>query len=326
MKTPAHIAVTGAAGQISYALLFRLIAGDLLGNDQPVVLHLLEIPEALAGLEGVRMELIDCASPLLHDVVVSDDPYVAFENADLAFLIGAKPRGPGMERKDLLRVNADIFAIQGRALNAAAKRNVKTLVVGNPANTNALIAQHNAPDLPPENFSAMSRLDHNRAVSQLALRCGCSVSEIKRVIVWGNHSTTQYPDLHHAVVQGKPAFEKVPRDWYEKEFIPTIQNRGAIVIQTRGKSSAASAANAALDHMRNWLFGTPAGDWTSMTVRSDGSYGITPGLMFSYPVEIENARYRIVQNLETGEFARERLRITEAELLAEREEVRHLLG
>ncbi|MGX2038998.1 malate dehydrogenase [Methylocaldum sp. MU1018] len=326
MKTPAHIAVTGAAGQISYALLFRLIAGDLLGDDQPIVLRLLEIPEALSGLEGVRMELIDCASPLLHDVIVSDNPYVAFEDADLAFLIGAKPRGPGMERKDLLRVNADIFAIQGRALNAAAKRSVKTLVVGNPANTNALITQHNAPDLPAESFSAMSRLDHNRAVSQLALHCGCPVRDIKRVIIWGNHSTTQYPDLQHALVQGKPALERIERNWYEKEFIPTIQNRGANVIQTRGKSSAASAANAALDHMRNWIFGTPPGDWTSMTVRSDGSYGITPGLMFSYPVEIEHAKYRIVRNLDTSEFARARLKITEAELLAEREAVRHLLN
>lgn len=325
MKTPAHIAVTGAAGQISYALLFRLIAGDLLGDDQPIVLHLLEIPEAIVGLDGVRMELIDCAAPLLHDVIVSDDPYVAFENADLAFLIGAKPRGPGMERKDLLRVNADIFAIQGRALNAAAKRSVKTLVVGNPANTNALITQHNAPDLPPENFSAMTRLDHNRAVSQLALHCGCSVSDIRKVSIWGNHSTTQYPDLHHALVQGKPALDRVEWDWYEKEFIPTVQNRGAVVIQTRGKSSAASAANAALDHMRNWLFGTPTGDWTSMTILSDGSYGIAPGLMFSYPVEIGDAQYRIVQNLETGEFSREKLKITEAELLAEREAVRHLL-
>jgi malate dehydrogenase len=325
MKTPAHIAVTGAAGQISYALLFRLIAGDLLGDDQPIVLHLLEIPEAIVGLDGVRMELIDCAPPLLHDVIVSDDPYVAFENADLAFLIGAKPRGPGMERKDLLRVNADIFAIQGRALNAAAKRSVKTLVVGNPANTNALITQHNAPDLPPENFSAMTRLDHNRAVSQLALHCGCSVSDIRKVSIWGNHSTTQYPDLHHALVQGKPALDRVEWDWYEKEFIPTVQNRGAVVIQTRGKSSAASAANAALDHMRNWLFGTPTGDWTSMTILSDGSYGIAPGLMFSYPVEIEDAQYRIVQNLETSEFSREKLKITEAELLAEREAVRHLL-
>jgi malate dehydrogenase len=325
MKTPAHIAVTGAAGQISYALLFRLIAGDLLGDDQPIVLHLLEIPEAMAGLDGVRMELIDCAPPLLHDIVVSDDPYVAFENVDLAFLIGAKPRGPGMERKDLLRVNADIFAIQGRALNVAAKRSVKTLVVGNPANTNALIAQHNAPDLPSENFSAMTRLDHNRAVSQLALHCGCAVNDIKRVIIWGNHSTTQYPDLHHALVRGEPALDQIEWNWYEKEFIPTVQNRGAVVIQTRGKSSAASAANAALEHMRNWLFGTPAGDWTSMTVLSDGSYDITPGVMFSYPVEIENAKYRVVQNLETSEFSRERLKITEAELLAEREEVRHLL-
>lgn len=325
MKTPAHIAVTGAAGQISYALLFRLIAGDLLGDDQPIVLHLLEIPEAMAGLDGVRMELIDCAPPLLHDIVVSDDPYVAFENVDLAFLIGAKPRGPGMERKDLLRVNADIFAIQGRALNVAAKRSVKTLVVGNPANTNALIAQHNAPDLPSENFSAMTRLDHNRAVSQLALHCGCAVNDIKRVIIWGNHSTTQYPDLHHALVRGEPALDQIEWNWYEKEFIPTVQNRGAVVIQTRGKSSAASAANAALEHMRNWLFGTPAGDWTSMTVLSDGSYDITPGVMFSYPVEIENAQYRVVPNLETSEFSRERLKITEAELLAEREAVRHLL-
>jgi malate dehydrogenase len=326
MKTPVHIAVTGAAGQISYSLLFRLISGELLGSDQPVVLRLLEVPQALAGLDGIAMELEDCAAPLLHDVVRTSDPETAFENADLAFLVGAQPRGPGMERKDLLKVNADIFSVQGRALNAAAKRDVKVLVVGNPANTNALIARSNAPDLPPENFSAMMRLDLNRAVSLLASRAGCAVHEVRGVIIWGNHSTTQFPDLSHATVQGRPALEKVGRDWYEGEYIAAVQQRGAEVIKVRGKSSAASAANAAIGAMRTWLEGTPAGEWTSMAVCSDGSYGIEPGLMCSYPVAVRDGRWQVVQGLELDEFSRAKIKASEAELICERDMIRHLLG
>lgn len=326
MKTPVHMAVTGAAGQISYALLFRLISGELLGKDQPIVLHLLEVPDALAALDGVAMELADCASPLLHDIVVSSDPEVAFQDADLAFLLGARPRGPDMERKDLLQVNAEIFSVQGKALNRVAKRTVKVLVVGNPANTNALITRSNAPELPPQNFSALMRLDHNRAVSLLAAECGCSVADIKKLVIWGNHSTTQYPDLHHTLIRGRPALELIDREWYENEFISMVQNRGAQVIQARGKSSAASAANAALEYMRDWMFGTPEGDWTSMAVCSDGSYGIQPGLMFSYPVEVREGAYRIVQGLEIDEFSRTKIEATEAELVSEREMVRHLLG
>ncbi|CAL1239805.1 malate dehydrogenase [Candidatus Methylocalor cossyra] len=326
MQTPVNIAVTGAAGQISYALLFRLISGELLGDDQPIALRLLEVPEAIGALEGVTMELADCAAPLLQEVVVSSDPEVVFKDIDLAFLIGARPRGPGMERRDLLQVNAGIFAEQGRALNAVAKRTAKILVVGNPANTNALIALSNAPELPRRNFSAMSRLDHNRAVSLLAAHCGCPVSRVKRVAVWGNHSTTQFPDLSHALVDGQPALDRVGQDWYQQEFIPAVQNRGARVIQARGKSSAASAANAALGHMRDWLRGTPPDDWVSMTVYGDGSYGIEPGLMFSYPVQTRDGEYQIVPGLEIDEFARERLRVTAADLIAERDAVRHLLG
>jgi malate dehydrogenase len=326
MRTPVHIAVTGAAGQISYSLLFRLIAGDLLGEDQPIVLHLLEVPEAIGALDGIAMELVDCASPLLHGVFCSSDPEAAFENVDLAFLVGAQPRGPGMERKDLLQTNAGIFSVQGKALNAAAKRSVKVLVVGNPANTNALIARSNAPDLPPVNFSAMTRLDHNRAVSLLAARCGCTAGEVRKVIIWGNHSITQYPDIRYATVQGRPALERVGRDWYEREYIATVQNRGAEVIKARGKSSAASAANAALDHMRTWICGTPAGDWTSMAVCSDGSYGIEPELMFSYPVEVRDGAWRIVRDLDIDEFSRAKIKATEAELVCERDMVRHLIG
>lgn len=325
MKTPIHIAVTGAAGQISYALLFRLIAGDLAGADQPIVLRMLEVPEAMAGLEGVVMELTDCASPRLAGVVVSSDPHEVFENADMVFLVGAKPRGPGMERKDLLQVNAEIFSLQGRALNAVAKPSVKVLVIGNPANTNALITLRNAPDLSPKNFAAMTRLDQNRAVSQLAIRCSCRVDEIRNVIIWGNHSTTQYPDLHHAWVRDEPALDQVSADWFRDTFIPTVQNRGAAVIGVRGKSSAASAANAALGHMSDWVNGTRGDDWISMGVLSDGSYGITEGLIFSFPVRIRQGEYHIVQDLPTNEFSRQRLNLSEAELLAEHEMVGHLL-
>lgn len=324
MKTPVHIAVTGAAGQISYALAFRLIAGDLAGPDQPLVLHLLEVPEAMQPMSGVAMELMDCASPLLADVVITSDPREAFASADLVFLVGARPRGPGMERRDLLQVNAEIFAVQGQALNAVAKRDVKVLVIGNPANTNALIALRNSPDLAPENFAAMTRLDHNRAVSQLAAYCGCGVDRISRVVVWGNHSITQYPDLYHALVDGQPARERVEQGWFRNEFIPTVQKRGASVIEARGKSSAASAAHAALDCMRDWMFGTPEDDWVSMAVLSDGSYGVTEGLMYSFPVTIRDGRYQIVQGLPISEFSRVRMHLTEAELIAEREMVRHL--
>jgi len=325
MKTPVQIAVTGAAGQISYALLFRLIAGDLAGADQPVVLRLLEVPEAMTAVQGVVMELTDCASPLLAGVIVSSDPYEVFENADLAFLIGAKPRGPGMERRDLLQVNAEIFSRQGQALNEAAKRSVKVLVIGNPANTNALIALRNAPDLPPKNFSAMTRLDHNRAVSLLANRCNCSVEEIRKVIIWGNHSSTQYPDLHHALVRGRSALEQVEQSWFRDDFIPTVQKRGAVVIEVRGKSSAASAAHAAIGQMRNWIKGTPEDDWVSMAILSDGSYGIAEGLVYSFPVAVRDGEYQIVQGLAIDDFSRERMHLSEAELQAEQETVKHLL-
>ncbi|WP_442498703.1 malate dehydrogenase [Methylobacter sp. sgz302048] len=326
MKTPVHIAVTGAAGQISYSLLFRLAAGSLLGPEQPIVLHLLEIPPAMNALQGVVMELKDCAYPLLHRIEVTADPKVAFRNADYAFLIGARPRGPGMERKDLLEVNAEIFAIQGKALNEVAKRDIKILVTGNPANTNALIAISNAPDLRPENFSAMSRLDHNRAISQLAEKCGVLPSDVKNMAIWGNHSTTQYPDLHHAKVKGRDALSLVEHDWFVNEFIPTVQQRGAAIIKARGgQSSAASAANAAINQMGNWILGTKAGDWVSMSLLSDGSYGIEPGLVYSYPVTVANGQVNIVKGLDINEFSMQRMKATEAELKQERDSVRHLL-
>ncbi len=324
MKTPVHIAVTGAAGQISYALLFRIIAGDLLGPDQPIVLRLLDVPSAIKDLQGIQMELDDCASPLLAGVVITTDPKEAFENADIAFLVGARPRGPGMERQDLLHVNAEIFSVQGRALNEAASQDVKVLVVGNPANTNALIALNNAPNLSPKNFSAMTRLDHNRAISLLANHCGCLVADIRQMVIWGNHSSTQYPDLHHALVRGKPALDGVEEDWFREHFISTVQKRGAEVIAVRGKSSAASAANAALEHMRSWVQGTPEDDWVSMAVYSDGSYGIAEGLVYSFPVRVQGGDHAIVQGLPIDEFSLERLRLTEKELLAEREMVKHL--
>lgn len=324
MKTPIHIAVTGAAGQISYSLLFRLAAGSLLGTEQPIVLHLLEIPAALPALEGVVMELHDCANPLLHRVEITDDPMIAFKNVDYAFLIGARPRSLGMERKDLLEVNAAIFSTQGKALNAVASRDVKVLVTGNPANTNALIALKNAPDLKPENFSSMTRLDHNRAISQLAGKCGVLTTDIKNMTVWGNHSTTQYPDLHHAKVKGQDALSVVEQDWFENDFIPTVQQRGAAVIKARGQSSAASAANAAIDQMRDWALGTPENDWVSMGVLSDGSYGIEAGLMYSFPVQIINGEVRIVKGLDINEFSKHKMRLTETELREERDAVKHL--
>ena len=324
MKTPIHIAVTGAAGQISYSLLFRLIAGDLAGPDQPIVLRLLDVPDALAALQGVAMELADCASPLLSDVVITADPREAFDNADFAFLLGARPRVLGMERQDLLHDNAEIFGPQGRALNEAAKRGVKVLVVGNPANTNALIALKNAPDLSPRNFSAMTRLDHNRAVGFLAAKCGCSVADVRRLAIWGNHSSTQFADLHHALIRGRPALELVEETWYHEAFIPAVQKRGAEVIAARGKSSAASAAHAAIDHMRSWIQGTPDGDWVSMAVYSDGSYGIAEGLVYSFPVSIRGGEYEIVEGLPLNPFSQERMRLSEMELLVERDMVHHL--
>jgi malate dehydrogenase len=324
MKTPVHIAVTGAAGQISYSLLFRLAAGSLLGPDQPIVLHLLEIAPAMNALQGVVMELNDCASPLLHRIEITDDPMVAFKNVDYAFLVGARPRGPGMERKDLLEANAEIFSVQGRALNAVANRDVKVLVTGNPANTNALIALQNAPDLSPANFSAMTRLDHNRAISQLAEKCGVLTTDIKNMIIWGNHSNTQYPDLHHAKVKGQDALPLVGQGWFANDFIPIVQQRGTAVIIARGQSSAASAANAAIDQMRDWVIGTEAGDWVSMGVISDGSYGIAKGLIYSFPVTVVDGTASIVKGLAINEFSKQKMKLTETELKEERDAVKHL--
>jgi malate dehydrogenase len=326
MKAPFRVAVTGAAGQIGYALLFRIAAGDMLGPDQPVILHLLEITPALPALNGVVMELDDCAFPLLAGVVATDDANVAFKDVDYALLVGARPRGPGMERKDLLSANGAIFGPQGQALNAHAKRDVKVLVVGNPANTNALIAQANAPDLDPKCFTAMVRLDHNRAKGQLAAKTGAHNTDVAKMIIWGNHSSTQYPDIHHATVKGKPAMSLVDQDWYEKEFIPTVQQRGAAIIKARGASSAASAASAAIDHMRSWAVGTAEGDWVSMGIPSDGSYGIEPGVIYGYPVTCKDGKYAIVQGLEIGEFSRARMDATDKELREERASVEQLLG
>lgn len=324
MKTPIHIAVTGAAGQISYSLLFRLSAGLLLGPDQPIVLHLLEIPPAMPTLKGVVMELQDCANPLLQRIEITDNPLVAFKNVDYAFLVGARPRSVGMERKDLLQVNAEIFAVQGRALNEVASRDVKILVTGNPANTNALIAIKNAPDLKPENFSCMTRLDHNRAVSYLAEKCGVLSKDIKNMTIWGNHSSTQYPDLHHAKVKGQDALALVEHDWFINDFIPTVQQRGTEIIKARGQSSAASAANAAIDQMKAWALGTEENDWVSMGIMSDGSYGIEPDLVYSYPVTIKGGEVNIVKGLDINTFSLTKMRISEAELKEERDAVRHL--
>ncbi len=325
MTQPVRIAVTGAAGQIGYALLFRIAAGDMLGPDQPVILHLLEITPALEALKGVVMELNDCAFPLLADVVATDDANVAFKDVDYALLVGARPRGAGMERKDLLSANGAIFGPQGKALNDHAKRDVKVLVVGNPANTNALIAQANAPDLDPKCFTAMVRLDHNRAMSQLAEKTGTHNTDIKNMIIWGNHSSTQYPDIHHATVQGKSATDLVDQTWYENDFIPTVQQRGAAIIKARGASSAASAASAAIDHMRTWALGTPEGEWVSMGIPADGSYGIEPGIIYGYPVTCKDGKYDIVQGLEINEFSRARMDATDKELREEREAVADLI-
>ncbi|MEW5249867.1 malate dehydrogenase [Microbulbifer discodermiae] len=325
MKAPVRVAVTGAAGQISYSLLFRIASGEMLGKDQPVILQLLEITPALEALKGVAMELQDCAFPLLAGIIQSDDATVAFRDADYALLVGARPRGPGMERKDLLEANAAIFSAQGKALNDVTSRSVKVLVVGNPANTNALIAQRNAPDLDPRNFTAMTRLDHNRALSQLADKTDSSVNDITHMTIWGNHSSTQYPDLHHVKVAGGNAMDKVEQGWYEDDFIPTVQQRGAAIIKARGASSAASAANAAIDHMRNWALGTADGDWTSMAIYSDGSYGIEEGLIYSFPCTCRDGDWSVVQDLDINEFSREKMLATERELIEERDAVAHLL-
>jgi malate dehydrogenase len=324
MKAPVRVVVTGAAGQIGYALLFRIAAGDMLGKDQPVILQLLEITPALPGLSGVVMELNDCAFPLLHGVVATDDPNVAFKDADYALLVGARPRGPGMERKDLLEANAAIFSVQGKAINAHASRGIKVLVVGNPANTNSLIAQQNAPDIDAGQFTAMMRLDHNRAISQLAEKTGVLTTDIARMIVWGNHSATQYPDIHHATIKGQPATAQVDSGWYRETFIPTVQQRGAAIIKARGASSAASAAGAAIDHMRSWALGTPEGDWVTMAIPSDGSYGVAPGVIYGYPVTCADGKYSIVQGLSIDEFSQARMSATEKELREERAAVEHL--
>ena len=326
MKQPLNVAITGAAGQIGYALAFRVASGALLGADQPVNLHLLEITPALPTLQGVLMELNDCAFPTLNKVVATDDARVAFKDCHAALLVGARPRGPGMERKDLLLANAAIFSVQGKALNDVASRDVRVLVVGNPANTNSLIAMKNAPDLSPQCFTAMTRLDHNRALSQLAEKTGAHVNDIQRMIIWGNHSATQYPDINHCLVKGKPATSLVDQPWIEKDFIPTVQQRGAAIIKARGASSAASAASAAIDHVRDWFHGSPQGDWLSMGIPSDGSYGIPEGVIYSYPVVCRGGRYEIVQDLSIDEFSRQRMDATHKELLEERDGVKDLLG
>jgi malate dehydrogenase len=326
MKPAVNVAITGAAGQIGYALAFRVAAGALFGAETRVNLYLLEIAAALPGLQGVVMELNDCAFTTLNKVVATDNAGVAFRDCQVAMLIGARPRGPGMERKDLLLANAQIFSAQGKALNEAADRNVKVLVVGNPANTNALIARANAKDLNPRAFTAMTRLDHNRALSQLAEKTAAHVSDIRRLTIWGNHSATQYPDLSHAEVRGEAAKSLVTQEWIEASFIPVVQQRGAAVIKARGASSAASAASAAIDHVHTWVHGTASGDWTSMAVSSDGSYGIASGVIYSYPVTVHNGEYRIVPGLAVDEFSRQRMDATHAELREERDGVQSLLG
>jgi malate dehydrogenase len=326
MKPAVNVAITGAAGQIGYALAFRVASGAMLGEDQPVNLHLLEITPALPTLQGVVMELNDCAFPTLNKIVATDSANVAFKDCNVALLVGARPRGPGMERKDLLLANAQIFSAQGKALNEVADRNVKVLVVGNPANTNALIARANAKDLNPRNFTAMTRLDHNRALSQLSEKTGVHTTAIRHMTIWGNHSATQYPDLSHCLVNDKPARSLVDQKWIEESFIPVVQQRGAAVIKARGSSSAASAASAAIDHVRTWVLGTAANDWVSMAVPSDDSYGIGEGIIYSYPVTTKNGEYQIVQGLSIDDFSRKRMTATETELKEERDGVKDLLG
>ncbi|MBM4239372.1 MAG: malate dehydrogenase [Gammaproteobacteria bacterium] len=326
MKQPLNVAITGAAGQIGYALAFRVASGAMLGADQPINLHLLEITPALPTLQGVVMELNDCAFPTLNKVVATDDARVAFKDCHAALLVGARPRGPGMERKDLLLANAQIFSAQGKALNDVAARDVRVLVVGNPANTNALIAMKNAPSLKPQSFTAMTRLDHNRALSQLAEKTGNHVNDIQKMIIWGNHSATQYPDINHCFVKGQPARSLVDAEWIERTFIPTVQQRGAAIIKARGASSAASAGSAAIDHIRDWFRGSTQGDWVSIGIPSDGSYGIPEGVIYSYPVVCRGGHYEIVQGLAIDEGSRKRMDATHQELLEERDGVKELLG
>jgi malate dehydrogenase len=326
MNKPVRVAITGAAGNIGYALAFRIAAGDMLGPHQSVALHLIEIPPVLDAVKGVEMELNDCAFPLLTEVVSTADLEEGFKGVHFALLVGAKPRGKGMERADLLTANGKIFGPQGRAINDHAADDVKVLVVGNPANTNALIAAASAPDLNKRQFTCMMRLDHNRALNQLATKTNTHVNDIKRMIVWGNHSATQYPDISHCTVRGRPAGDLVPSNWYRDEFIPTVQQRGAAIIKARGASSAASAASSAIDHMRTWAQGTPEGDWVSMGIPADGSYGIQEGIMYSYPVTCANGRYEIVRDLSIDDFGREKMRTTERELREERASIEDLLG
>jgi malate dehydrogenase len=325
MKSPVRVTITGAAGQIGYQLAFRIASGQMLGSDQPVILQLLEIPPALPALHGVVMELDDCAFSTLAGVVATDNPDEAFKDADYALLVGARPRGPGMERKDLLEANAAIFSVQGKAMNDHASRDIKVLVVGNPANTNALIASSNAPDLNAGNFTAMTRLDHNRAMAKLAAKTNCHVNDVTCMTIWGNHSATQYPDVNHASISGGSAVAKVDQEWLTSEFIPKVQQRGAAIIEARGASSAASAASAAIDHMHDWALGTPDGDWVSMAIPADGSYGIEPGIIYSYPVRCSNGAYEIVQGLAVDDFSRKRMSATEAELREERAAIEELL-
>ena len=325
MKDPVRVTVTGAAGQISYGLLFRIAAGNMLGPDQPVILQLLEISPAMDALKGVVMELHDCAFPLLQDVVATDDPNVAYADSNFGLLVGAMPRKQGMLRKDLLEANSKIFSVQGKAINAHAKRDIRVLVVGNPANTNALITAANAPDINPRQITAMTRLDHNRAISQLANKTDAASTDVQHMTIWGNHSATQYPDISNTTVKGEAASGLVDESWYQEEFIPTVQQRGAEIIKARGASSAASAANAAIDHVHDWVLGSKSNDWVSMAVPSDGSYGISEGLIYSFPVTCQDGEYSIVQDLEISDFSRERMDATMNELNEERDAVKDLL-
>jgi len=325
MNNPVRVTITGAAGQIGYQLAFRIASGQMLGSGQPVILQLLEIAPALAALDGVVMELHDCAFDTLAGIVATADANVAFKDAEYALLVGARPRGPGMERKELLEANAQIFSVQGQAINDHANRDIHVLVVGNPANTNALIASSNAPDIDPENFTAMTRLDHNRAAAQLAAKTGNPVSSVRQMTIWGNHSATQYPDIYHATAGGKPATDLVDQAWLADEFIPLVQQRGAAIIKARGASSAASAASAAIDHMHDWALGTPADDWVSMAIPADGSYGVEPGVIYSYPVRCQGGKIDIVQDLAINDFSRDRMQATEAELREERAAIESLL-
>jgi malate dehydrogenase len=327
MKPPIRVAVSGATGQIGYSLLFRIATGDMLGKDQPIILQLLDIPQSQFALKGIVMELEDCAFPLLANIVATDNPKIAFRDAGIVLLVGARPRGKGMERKDLLKTNGEIFTTQGKALDEVANRDVKVTVVGNPVNTNALITMKNAPGLKPDNFSAMMRLDHNRALSQIAIKLAQPVSGISKMVVWGNHSTTQYPDLSYAEIDSRNVSNLINNPaWVKSSFIPTVQDRGMSIIKARGMSSAASAANAAIDHVHDWVFGTKENDWTSMSIPSDGSYDIPEGVIYSHPVICQDGVYKIVQGLEISEFSKEKMHATYTELVEERESVKYLLG